>query len=243
MPRRDCPPRWCLRWRSVIAAAMLLAGPTALPAQTTKNQLWPELGAYVQLGAGARLFFLLASVQEAGSDRIEESQVGAHLEVGLLPIGRRQRLQESYDEQRLRYLRARIGYRRSFSFESGRELTEQRVILELTPRLLLPGNLLVAFRNRLDLRWLDGDPAWRYRPRLWLERESRIGALTLAPYGAAEVFFDWRFQTWNRARYQLGLAIPATSWLVPEVYYVRQIDDEPHLQYINALGLVATLYF
>ena len=141
------------------------------------------------------------------------------------------------------YLRARVGYRRTFTFESGRDLSEQRVIVEITPRGFLPGGLLVALRNRLDLRWLEGDPSWRYRPRLWLERESRIGPVTVVPYGAAEVFFDSRFDDWIRTRYQAGIAVPATGWLVPEMYYARQIDDQPVLQYTNALGMVVTLYF
>jgi len=229
--------------RLVAVLALTGLAVPAVSAQTTVNEFWPEVDAYIRLNSSMRFFLLAAPVRAEGAEQFGEAQLGAHLEVGIAPIGRAL-IRKIQDPDKYRFLRLRVGYRQAFAQDSsGIDLSERRVIAELTPRAFVPGGILVTLRNRFDFRWLEDDYSWRYRPRIWLERETDIGPTTVIPYASAEVFWDSRFESWSRTRYQGGLAVPVAHWLVPEVYYAYQIDREPALRYLNALGLVATLYF
>jgi hypothetical protein len=213
-------------------------------AQETTHQFWPEVDAFVRLSPAARLFFSVAPVWSDEKDSYTESSMGAFVEAGILPIFRKKSIRKSYDSEKLKYLRTRIGYERVFTREKGGfDVSEQRLAADVTGRFFLPMDILVAVRNRFDFRWLDKEFSWRYRPRLWLERESQIGKFVFVPYAMTEVFYDSRFQSWSRTRYQAGVSIPATKWLVPEVYFLYEINRHPSKDYLDAIGLVATLYF
>jgi len=258
LPRRDLlrnPPALAVAGRVAfvlaVGSAPLASARAAAQDPETSHQLWPEANVYVRLSDASRLYFLLASVRERDAEtgelsKISDIQVGAHIEFGLVPFGRRATLQARYDAHRLSYLRLRFGlrYQTSFDDDEPPRYEEWRGIVELTPRASLPGGLLAAQRNRVDLRWIHGDFSWRYRPRLWLEREFRVGPqLALVPYGSAEVFWDSRYDDWVRTRYQLGAAVPLKPWLAPEVYYAFQRDEQPTRSYTRALGVVVALYF
>jgi hypothetical protein len=116
-------------------------------------------------------------------------------------------------------------------------------VAEVTPRAFLPLDVLVALRWRVDFRWLESGYAWRPRVRLWIEREGPIGPVVLIPYLSAEAFYDSRYDAWSRNYYQAGIAVPVTKRVVPEVYYGRQVDQEPTDKTVNALGIVVTFYF
>lgn len=210
-------------------------------------QFWPEVDVYYRLSSNARLFFLLAPVCEVEDGQrsdITETQFGAHFEVGLVPIGRAKRAPSRYDGERMKYLRCRAGLRYQ-SVPDDESATEWRVIGELTPRTMLPLDFILAFRNRLDLRWIDHEFSWRYRPRLWLERELPVGPhLSLVPYGSAEIFWASSSDGWTRTRYQVGTGVAVTPWFAPEVYWAHQSDDAPDGEMItDALGVVLAFYF
>jgi len=241
--------------RAALALALGLA--PALTARAaaqdpeTSDQLWPEGNVYVRLSDASRLYFLLATVRERGTEtgglsKISDIQVGTHIEFGLVPFGRRAKLQARYDAHRLSYLRLRFGlrYQTRLDDDEPPRYEEWRGIVEVTPRASLPGGLLGAQRNRVDLRWINGDFSWRYRPRLWLEREFRVGSqLALVPYGSAEVYWDSRYDDWVRTKYQLGTSVVLTPRVAPEVYVAFQRDELPTPSYAQALGLVLVLYF
>jgi hypothetical protein len=66
--------------------------------------------------------------------------------------------------------------------------------------------MLLSDRNRLDLRWVNSVFSWRYRGRLTLEREFHVGEKrALTPYTSGELYYDSRFEIWNRNRYAFGL--------------------------------------
>ena len=230
--------------RALLAAGALLAGAArAAQAQETTRELWPEIDAYVRLSSAARLFLVAAPVISGDARTLSEQQLGANIEVGIAPI-QRVRRQKAQDADKLRYLRARLGYWRTGTHDSsGRSLSERRLVAEVTPRAFLPLDVLVALRGRVDFRWLEAGYSWRPRLRLWLERETDIGPVVFVPYVSAETFYDSRYDAWSRNYYQAGVAVPVTHWLVPEVYYGRQIDREPSSKTVNALGVLVTFYF
>jgi len=228
----------------LLAAGALLIGPSrTVQAQTTTNEFWPEVDAYVRLSSSARLFLMMAPVISRDSKSLSEQQVGANFEFGMAPIQstRRRRAQ---DADKLRYLRLRLGYYRIGTHDSsGGSISERRLALEVTPRAFAPLDILVALRGRMDFRWLEEGYSWRPRVRLWLEREGPVGPVVLIPYISAETFYDSRYDAWSRTYYQTGIAVPVSKRVVPELYYGRQIDQEPSDKTVNALGMVVTLYF
>jgi hypothetical protein len=102
---------------------------------------------------------------------------GAHFDVGLKP--RIRIALEDIDASKREYLSFRFGYRYSRTLpDRGDPSQEHRPVIELTPRYSLPARLLLIDRNRLDLRWVDGNFSWRCRNRLTLERHFKMGGET-----------------------------------------------------------------
>jgi len=228
-----------LRALALAGAVLVRAGRVAVGQETTSAELWPELDAYVRLSPAARLFFVAMPVISGDSRSLSETQLGGHLEMGIMPIA--PRLRSTYDADRLRYLRARVGYREVWTAGSG--IGERRLVADVTSRFFLPWNVLFAQRDEFDFRWLRGNYSWRFRPRVWFERETRIGGVTAVPYWSVEYFYDSRYDAWSRKFYQTGIAIPVSRRIAPEIYYGRQVDRSPNQKTVNSLGVLATLYF
>ena len=109
-------------------------------------------------------------------------------------------------------------------------------------------------RNREDVRFLKGDFSFRYRNRLTIEREFELKKRTITPYVSGEVFYDTRYDTWNRNRLATGVQIslsrgPLRKMLLPkcqvilDLYYLRQNDSRSDTKHVNAIGVALTLYF
>jgi hypothetical protein len=236
--------RICARWIlfAVVFAIAALAPCASAAENDTENQLWPEANAYVRIDSSHRLWFLLTGAREPKAAP-ESIQLGAHYELGLYPRFR-ESARARYDADRLRFLRLRLGIRRLAPLSGSEGPEEWRGIAELTPRFTLSRGAILAFRNRADLRWIDDHYSWRYRPRLWLEREFVLEPHhAVIPYASAEVFYDSRYNDWVRARYQVGVAVVLATWLSPEVYYARERNTASSPEYINALGLVWAMFF
>jgi len=113
---------------------------------------------------------------------------------------------------------------------------------EATGRAHLPAALLLSDRNRVDFRWVDGDPRHRYRNRLKLERSFKAGRFEFTPYAHAEVFYDLRNRTWSRFRYAAGSEWAITKRIVAEGYYLRQNTWSAVPQFVNAIGAAVQFY-
>jgi len=100
----------------------------------------------------------------------------------------------------------------------------------------------VAQRGRIDLRDVNGQYSTRYRFRLQIEREMSIFRVGIVPYINAEVFYDTRFDTVNRQRYQVGLEVVLSKRWHVEPYLTRQNDKHPQPRYLNAFGLTVKYY-
>jgi hypothetical protein len=211
----------------------------ALPARAADNtrEFVPEVNAFVKLSAQTRLFLLGDITRNLTTDK-SEGELGAHLDFTLKP-GLRPHLTEA-DWVRDRYLWARIGYvalSTPDSRSSGPK--ERRGILEITGRVPLPNEVWLVNRGRVDLRDLEGESSsQRYRLRMGIEREFTAGSKVIVPYAQAEVFYDTRYDTWNRQLYQFGAEIGlAKQWRI-EPYYARQNDTRPSTAHVDRVGLV-----
>jgi hypothetical protein len=205
-----------------------------LPAKAqSEEQFWPEVGVYVKINQDMRLYFQAESKRE--DQQVIGLNLGASFDYYLKPFFNVKRfIFFQLDEARSRPLLLRAGYQYLPSTDGS---TEQRIVLEATPRFPLKSGLMVIDRNRADLRFIDGKFSWRYRNRLTLEREFAIKSYFLLPFIRIEGYYDSNYEKWSTTATSIGCA-------ELELYYEHQNQTgmSPNQQ-VNAFGLTLHLYF
>jgi Protein of unknown function (DUF2490) len=222
----------------VALTAAFTSGAQAQQDSESVKQFWPEVDLYFPLNEKFRLFFLATTTKAEETRDNLEGQVGAHLDYHLH-----------------KKVSLRTGYRYGFSLGGSDPFKENRIIFEQTLRQPLPLHVLLSDRNRQDLRWVNGEFSARYRNRVTLEREFKVLDRAVTPYGSAEVFYDSRFNTWNRNRLVVGTQFafkrgaPLISLIHPkkqfvlDLYLTRQNDTRSQPQHVKALGIAFNIYF
>jgi hypothetical protein len=225
---------------------LVLSGTQVASAQapTTHKEFWPEIDVYITVKPKVRLYLIgtISKSVEDGEIRNAqgyEGQIGVH--VDYIPN---------------KHLILRTGYRYGTSVGSNSDpFKEHRLLTEQTLRQLLPGDLLLSDRNREDFRFVNGDFSFRYRNRATLEREFHLfKGRSITPYVSGEIFYDTRYNAWNRNRVAVGvqqslLRGPLRKMLLPkrqvtlDLYYLRQNDSRADTQHVNAIGAALTFYF
>jgi hypothetical protein len=223
----------------VVFAFAVLLGPAR--AEDHHSEFAPEVNVFIKLSDQIRLY-LLGDVTQGLSPNFTDGEVGVNLDLTIKPILRRA-LRDS-DWERNRYLWARVGYLMSGDLD-GREdgSNERTFLLEATARLELPWELWLVNRGRVDFRDVDGASSERYRYRAGIEREFNVFGLVMVPYVQAEIFYDTRFDVWNRQLYQTGVEIELTKRWRIEPYVARQNDSRSASGNVNRSGLVVKFYY
>ena len=211
-------------------------------AQGTSGEFWPEFGAFIQQGQVIRIEF----VDSASSNPLTHDWLGnftVYVNAALKPVFRHD-LRDRPDVYRNRYLTFRAGYRYRTSLTPGASVSENRGILEVTARYLLPWHLVVADRNGGEFRFIKGQPfSTRYRNRLWLERDVQFGSFVCTPFVYDEIFYDTRYDQWTPNRFAAGVQLPIGRHVVLEPYYLRQESNRSDPPHVNAFGFKFNLYF
>jgi len=225
---------------------LLLTGTHAVDAQdsTTRREFWPEVDVYITLKPKVRLYLTgtISKTVEDGELRDAqgyEGQIGVH--VDYIPN---------------KHVILRTGYRYGTAVGNNSDpFKEHRLLTEQTLRKLIPGDFLLSDRNREDFRFVNGDFSFRYRNRVTLEREVHLfKGRSITPYASGEVFYDTRYNTWNRNRFAVGVQQslrrgPLRKMLLPErqiildLYYMRQNDSRSDIPHVNAIGAALAFYF
>ncbi len=194
-----------LRALRAAAAALIAVGGSA-GAQT--SELWPELDVYWQPAEHQRTFLeLSASVEQEGSKR--QDTAGLYQDYLFLPNG---------------YVRG--GYRFTFSTHDA-SYRESRLVGEWVERVFSHGMVRLVNRARFEMRWVNGDPSYRVRERLHLQRvppNARWPAL--APYGTFEVYYDSRLGAVSRLAGRVGTEARLFGPASVDVYVARQDNLE-----------------
>ena len=214
----------------------LLASP--LMAQTAQG--WPEIDTYLNLNSDVRMSFFAASTRENSEGT--NAEIGPNIDFYFKPLVKlRQITLFELDPSKSRLLMFRAGYR---YMPSTNGPTEHRGLLEATARSPLVSGVLLSDRNRIDLRSIDGELAWRYRNRLTAERTLSLRSHHFTPYLRAEAYYDGNFHKWSRTAESAGYIFPFRKRHELEPYYEHQNETgtAPNRQ-VNALGLVLSLYF
>jgi hypothetical protein len=205
------------------------------------NEFWPEINVFVNLNGNSRLFFVYSGTKQESLGAYADGQTGVYIDYWAVPTFRPRRAQA--DASRSKLLLVRTGYLLSTPRSGSTAATEHMLSYELTGRVPLPRALLLSDRNRMDLRWVDGDFRWRYRNRLKLERTFSVGRFDVTPYAHGEVFYNIDPGTWTRLRYAVGSEWSITKRIVLEGYFLRQNDWGSVPQFVNATGMAVQFYF
>jgi hypothetical protein len=225
-------------WAVALLAASVLYGTSRAD---DPWEFWPEFNAFVRLNPRTRLHFVTAYAQGKESYNRTVDMAG-YVDVAFMPILRPLRRQE--DWARNRYLWARIGYDHVFEAEGRvRSPTEDRGIVSLYAKSELPGQVWLEGRAREDLRWLDGGFSTRYRLRGEATREFALLKHAVSPYLNVEWFYDNRFDDWSRVLSTGGTEVTVNAHFRFEVYLARQVDQHPTESALNALGVLAKVYY
>lgn len=207
-------------------------------AQAPVDVIAPELNAYIKLADAARVF-LLGNLSLFDSGDATGGELGAHLDITLMPQFRTNL--RNADWARDRYFWTRIGYTVSGPVKDQGAI-EHRGLLELTARVELPEQVWLVNRARYELRDIDGVLSQRYRLRMGIEREFTPFGVPTLPYAQAEILYDTRTDSWNRQIYQTGVEIEINKSWRYEVYLSRQVDSRSSSASFATLGLVLKLY-
>ena len=97
-------------------------------------------------------------------------------------------------------------------------------------------------RTRWDARDVDGSYSNRYRLRLQVEKSMQVAGHAVVAFANAETFYDTRYDTWNRQRYQLGAEAELNRTWRLEPSLIRQNDSRSQPAHVDAFGL-ALKYF
>ena len=211
---------------------------------STSNEFWPEIDVYIKVKPKVRIY-LIATISKSVEDGEIRNAQGFEAQTGV-----------HIDYSPNDHFILRTGYRYGTSVgDSDDSFKEHRIVTEQTLRKMLPGELLLSNRNREDFRFVDGDFSFRYRNRVMIEREVHLfKGRTITPYVSAEIFYDTRYNAWNRNRFAVGFQQslrrgPLRRMLLPErqiildLYYMRQNDSRSETQHVNAIGAALAFYF
>jgi hypothetical protein len=206
----------------------------------SRNQLWGELDVFLERGARQR-FLLLVRTESDLEEGQQDIKLAANFDITIKPVLRRNLRAE--DWERNHHLVARFGYQYITAVgDAERSSRENRAIVELLARMRLPADFWLTNRARVEFRHLDGRYSNRYRYRLGVEREVHLSDLTTTPFATAEIFYDTRFDTVSRERYQAGIEVVLSRRWRIEPYLLRQNNRRPEASHLNALGFKLKYY-
>jgi hypothetical protein len=204
------------------------------------NEIWPEIDFYKKLTQYTRLFFQAQSTRDDGD--VQQVKLGTYMDFYFKPIASlRDKDEQETDASRTRPLLFRLGYN---YIPSPNSATEQRVVMELSPRWPLFAGIVAIDRNGGDLRWIGGKFSTRYRNRLTLERIFKRDKHSITPYARIEETFDTRYGKWNNTAITAGAVYVLRKHWELEAYLQHQNDTSKHPnKQINALGLKLDLNY
>ncbi|HTO88984.1 MAG TPA: DUF2490 domain-containing protein [Thermoanaerobaculia bacterium] len=234
----------CLRRALANAAAGLallasLAARASGQTNETSGAFWPTANLYTQLAPSVRLL-VFGELKRDGDFPYQQGDIGAGL--GYRWKSFTQPHLASIDPDKEYFLVTAAGYEFLRTIQSGPELHEDRIAVEATPRFRPPENFLIADRNRIEFRWVDGNYSTRYRNQLRVEHDFLVHDLRVDPYASAEFFYDITKGSWSEEQYAAGIQIPYRRLLMVDLYYLRQNCDTCRPEHVNVLGLTINVY-
>lgn len=205
---------------------LFLCSGTAVRAQSSDDpaadtQIWPDTQVTVKLDRNHSLIIHGTIRLGRNNTAFVNEQIGAGLRRA---FGR--------------HFSASINYRYLHSEPTpSRQQRENRIFVDLTPRVPLGKGFQLQDRNRIEWRDVNNcGCSYRYRNRIQLERAFNIGEKQLTPYVSSEFFYDTRFRAWNRSQHFVGMRVPLNKHLTFDGFYMRQIDGRVNPGFLHVIG-------
>lgn len=235
-------PRFRIKTLLLIATTLLfLIGKDTLgQTSATATEVWPKLTATVELGSNTRIQ-LWGQKQDGEDFDFNEWKIGA------LVSYRMKRILKPHlgdiDEENEHNLVLGGGYEYLHTDQNNETKREHRIILEGTPRHILGPGVLLQDRNRVELRWVDGNFSARYRNRFTVQRAFKASGFRFTPYASGELFYDGNHHSWNQNQYAFGVQWPYKKRLMLDTYYLRQNCTTCSQDPLNVFGVTLNVYF
>jgi hypothetical protein len=103
--------------------------------------------------------------------------------------------------------------------------------------------MLLADRNLVELRVINGEYSTRYRNRLTLERAFLVHRLRFDPYAWGELFYDGRYDSWVQNQFSFGAQFQFKRRWALDGYYLHQNNSHSTPNHLNVAGLTLNVFF
>jgi hypothetical protein len=232
--------RTCRRASLVAAALLMFAGESALAQVDSAKETWPAIRATFDLKP--RLGVLVYAEKHNGEDgSLAQWKLGTTLNFRMRRILKRHR--DDIDEENEYNLVVGGGYEFIKTNQINSTKVEHRVILQSTPKYMLPARFLVQDRSRIEFRWNAGTYNFRYRNKLTVDRPFKINKFRFQPYASGELFWDRNHHAWNENQYAFGVQFPYKKLLMLDTYFLRQNCTTCSHDPVGVFGIRLNLYF
>lgn len=224
-------------WASAAALFAFLAG---LRASAQTNQFWPEVDTYAKLDSSIRFRFQAKETREGG--QANQLQFGPSVEFYAKPlVGLKDLLELPADEAQSRFLLLSVG---CLYFPEINSPAENRVELIATPSYPLKWRMVVSDRNRVELRFVNGNFFWRYRNRVGVQRVFKIHSYRFTPYVRCETYWDSQYHKLYDVATSAGVKLRVTEKIELDAYYEHQneTNKKPNEQ-VNSVGIILNVFF
>lgn len=193
--------------RGTAVGAIFLALASALIVAAQDREVAKEFDPAIRIDIDAgRYKFDVYSWREK-SEELEAGAVtvGAGMRFRIKPVLKS--FLDALDTDKQHVLVARFGYEYRRASEGDLRSHTQSLMFDGTFRWELPQKILMSDMNRFELRRIDGDRSFRYWNRLRFERPFRPFNWRVAPFAAAEAYWDSRYRIWNKFAYTGGVEV------------------------------------
>lgn len=217
--------------RMLALSVILSVTSSYIYAADIEGDAWPEIDIWIGMDEGNKnRIYILKSFTEEPNFEYQEEATG---------ISWDQRFHENWSWRAgIRYIGKQV---------DPPDAGETRAVLDLKWFYPLGDNWLLTDRNRIDLRWFDGDNdmSYRYRNRIQLEKPFDVLEHTLTGFASFELYHDSRYSTTvQRQRFIGGVSIPLIeNKLSVDLFYGYHVESAPKKETGDAVGIAFGIYF
>lgn len=224
----------------LIVLTLLTCAPAQAQTPGTEKELWPKLSATFELRPRTRLQ-VFTELQDGEDFSYSQFTAGAMVNYRMKRIVHLGEL--AIDEEDEHQVVIGGGYEYLRTIQNGNTKGENRIIVQGTGRHRPGADFLLADRNRLEFRWVNGVYDFRYRNKVTVNHALRINKFRLTPYASGELFWDRNHHSWNENQFSCGVQLPYKKRLMLDLFYLHQNCTTCSPQHVDAFGLTLNLYF
>jgi hypothetical protein len=202
---------------------MLISSPAE--AEDTTTEFWPELRVWIPVVPSTRILFDATHTRDSQTGDPVNAELAAYVHYALdKNIG----------------FRGGVSYSEKPPATAGEGHSTSRLFALMFYYIWYPGEgVRIENRVRADLGNDNGADYQRYRDRLRLKVQTHVWGHEVTPYTNLEAYYDTRYDSFNRWRFELGFQTPVGRCQCADInaYFGRQRDTEPSLKYTNGIGI------